>query len=153
MNISTHPNGFIQLGEGDKRFHIWSSDIKRQSVPTPIHNHRFTFRSKILYGTLIHIEYEIEQTRTGSHTKYIVDCREGAETKVTSTGIIVRPTIKQVSIFNKGDKYLFRKGLFHETRHIGFCVTEFEKLETDDKIVTTVLVPVGYEPENEFTRY
>ena len=56
-----HGNGFIQLDlNGKDRLHVWHPDLPKQEFPTPIHDHKFSFKSHILYGELTHIEYHAD---------------------------------------------------------------------------------------------
>lgn len=57
-----HPNGFVQLDiTPKKRLHIWGHpDIPKQKVAMPIHDHVYGFRSLVLGGRLVNINYEAD---------------------------------------------------------------------------------------------
>ncbi len=57
-----HPNGFVQVDiTPKKRLHIWGHpDIPKQKVAMPIHDHVYGFRSLVLGGRLVNINYEAD---------------------------------------------------------------------------------------------
>lgn len=70
--ISLHGLGFIQIIlAGNQRMHVWHPDLPRRKCyeHSAIHNHRFSFTSRVLKGTQVNqrCEVEIVKPETGSH--------------------------------------------------------------------------------------
>lgn len=68
--ISLHGLGFIQLVlDGDQRMHVWHPDLPRRSCyeHSSIHNHRFSFTSRVLVGTQRNVRVDVELVRDGTH--------------------------------------------------------------------------------------
>ncbi len=54
-----HGNGFLQFNLNDSdRIHVWSKEIPRQVQETQIHNHTFSFVSKVWHGSIRNILYD-----------------------------------------------------------------------------------------------
>ena len=66
-----HGNGFIQLDLTDRRrLHVWGDHrIPRQSVPSTIHDHTFSFKSTIILGQLVHREIGIFPDTSGAYER------------------------------------------------------------------------------------
>lgn len=68
--ISLHGLGFIQLVlGGDQRLHVWHPGLPRRDcyAHSAVHNHRFSFTSRVLKGTQINQRADIEIVRDGTH--------------------------------------------------------------------------------------
>lgn len=68
--ISLHGLGFIQLVlGGDQRMHVWHPALPRRDCyeHSAVHNHRFSFTSRVLKGTQINVRADVEIVRDGSH--------------------------------------------------------------------------------------
>lgn len=164
-----HGNGFIQLDLTDRvRLHIWGHpDIPRQSQPTPIHNHVFSFRSWCLIGRLVNVEYELE--RSGAEFQiYEAVTRQNEDTILVCdeelTGIRhVRTTVTVPEALNDGvsyemrSSYYFHRFNFHEIFTPEPTITVMKKdgptLAQGSGISPAILVPTGRTPDNDFNRY
>ena len=163
-NPRQHGNGFYQLdlsdGEHRYRLHVWDPEAPQaQVVPTPIHNHRFSFRSLVLYGSQHHVTYSIDAVRRGqsiqrpTHRIYRAYQRDGEDTELVSANLncVVRQTGHKV--IPMGHTYEFEWGHWHETPVPELTVTLLEKTEVIEAWRPCVLVPIGADPDNVFTRY
>lgn len=154
MELSFHPNGFLQItgGNGKKRVHVWSSDVPRQIRPTLIHNHRFEFTSRILYGTLLNVRYRI--VPGFAFYRHTPLAHEGRYTELIADGTMpCSAEIWTCEILTEGQSYHMSPYEYHMSIPWGFCVTEMTKIGENGKTEPSVLVPTGYEPDNEFTRH
>lgn len=158
--LRLHQNGFIQLDLPDEksRLHVWSEELpKAQDPRTPIHNHRFCFKSKIIVGELTHQEYiwvPAERARDGD-----VVCR-----LYTGSGdyqnLVLAPEPYEGAvweggtfIYQVGDEYHFQHGAYHDSWGKGLTATIMTKTETDCIPYATVVVPLGEGgPDNDFRR-
>lgn len=72
--ISLHGLGFIQvkLG-GNQRLHVWHPDLPRRSCfeHSAIHDHRFSFTSRVLVGEMFNIDYFAAPYGKRTHTAYL----------------------------------------------------------------------------------
>jgi len=151
---SVHPNGFFKYSFEDKKeLHVWASDIPRQKVPTPIHDHRFGFVSRVLEGTLVNIIYDIMVCTNGLYYLADVVVRGGEDTilVVNSESKYIISSVHH-DLYVAGDTYGMEPKIFHESRPHGFVVTEFVKTFQDESYTPRVLVPIGFTPDNTFIR-
>jgi hypothetical protein len=68
--ISLHGLGFIQLVlAGDQRLHVWHPGLPRRDCyeHSAVHNHRFSFTSRVLKGVQINVRADIEIVKDGTH--------------------------------------------------------------------------------------
>lgn len=68
--ISLHGLGFIQLKLGaEQRLHVWHPALPRRDCyqHSAIHNHRFSFTSRVLKGEQINVRADIEIVKEGTH--------------------------------------------------------------------------------------
>lgn len=156
-----HGNGFIQLDLTERtRLHVWGDKrIPRQKVSSPIHDHVFGFTSRIIVGRLINVVYTIEPRTFGEYRVYIPEIREGEDTILKGTGmvVIVEPIEVDMIAWGSGSaEYGMLAGDFHETfapdGPAATIMTKDDTLEIED-VLPRVLVPVTKVPDNDFNRY
>ncbi len=154
-DLRMHGNGFLQLELGDgARLHIWSDDLPpAQRVNTAIHNHRFSFNSNVLLGTLINKEYRFLSGGTGSYNIYVPEKKDGENTELVATGQSGDFKWRGDNVLQAGEGYRFRAGDFHETLWEGLTATYFRKTMTHYAFTPSVACPADLEPDNEFDRY
>jgi hypothetical protein len=154
-----HGNGFVQLDiTTSRRLHVWGdSRIPRQSVPSTIHDHTFSFRSRVYLGQLVHREIALVPITSGPYEKYYaVTNRGGEDTRLLKTPVRYEALITQETLLRAGDTYTFEARRFHETVAPWLCVTVIDK---DGPTLSqggpnpNVLVPFGLSPDNTFDRY
>src|SRR5271157_3325048 len=137
--------GFIQLKlSDDSRIHFWSPDIARPERDE-IHDHRYNFVSRVLYGTLTFDLYEptpIQRDGVWTHELFQTDCAPGhegnKEPKIYPVTITKRGTFDLV----EGSEYWFSSEQFHTTENTQFAVTYLER-ETKTKQFANVIKPRG----------
>jgi hypothetical protein len=72
-----HTNGFLKLtlpGSGHRdmnlRLHIWNGEDVPDASETDAHNHRWSFASRVLTGSLVHFRLLAESIRDGEYRHY-----------------------------------------------------------------------------------
>lgn len=164
-NIRVHGNGFIQMDLiGGMRLHVWHPDIPRQKVPTPIHNHRFSFTSRVVAGVIYHQEYSVYALAPGYHHqpsevyhRYTYDvgtpkvsALRRADTK--TFGLLQGPS----KDLRAGETYYFKAGAYHTTEPTvngGISATIMWKTGTDEEVEPSVMCQSDKEPDNEFLKF
>lgn len=155
-----HGNGFIQLDLGsnpDRRLHIWGHPaIPKQRVSTELHNHRFSYKSTILVGDIVHETYDLHKPNVEAGEGYdygIYECRaaEGEDTKLVHTGRYTCAHLVTERAYIQGDVYGHSAGLYHRVVPIEPSATLMTKTEVFD-LKPTVLVPRTQRPDNDFDR-
>jgi hypothetical protein len=153
-----HGNGFVQLDlTPQRRLHIWGDPrIPRQSVPSTIHDHTFSFRSVVYRGQLVHRVIALYSDEKGAYSMYYAVTNRGEDTRLVRTRERYDAIITAEHLLTAGSTYKFRAGEFHETVAPWLCVTVIDKdgptLSQGGKN-PNVLVPYGLEPDNTFDRY
>lgn len=152
-----HGNGFIQLDlEKGSRLHIWGHPaLPRQKVDTGIHDHRFGFRSKVIVGRVVNAIWRTQISEENpTHKIYIPKGHsdQSENTTLSDSGEVVRASISYSETMLAGESYVMHPRAFHETFTDRPSATIMTKTVSDDNHVARVLVPMGYEPDNEFHR-
>lgn len=122
-SITLHGLGFLQVKlQGHQRLHVWHPDLPRRSCCqwSQIHDHRFSFTSRVLVGTQINHMYRAKEVPSGdpmaTHLAYL---HEGSRSKFGN-----RPWILSAHIFvtrdyqiavNAGQDYSVDAYDFHST--------------------------------------
>ena len=151
-----HGNGFLQLDLRDGyRLNIWSPDLpSTQRVSTPIHDHRWSFTSRVLLGVQTHSEYAFDEEPEGTHEVYEV-CRNAVSEDTLLRGMGIYGTPRRLNDLRipAGDSYCFFKGLFHATPTPGYAMTLMCKYGVNPMHSTRVLCGRDLYPDNVFNRY
>ena len=161
--IRVHGNGFIQIdvpGHEGLRVHVWGHpDIPRQVNPTPMHNHRFGFESRVLEGCMVNTELTFAETvlddSAGTHIAYECVPRDDEDTELVPAKN-KRPFLlmdAKSTVIHRGSTYETKPVEFHETIPQGPTITLMQKKGLTDVAPPLVMVPVGLKPSNEFDRY
>jgi hypothetical protein len=163
-----HGNGFIQLDLTKRsRLHVFGDKrIPRQKVPTPIHDHVFTFESRVIVGRLINVIYEFiemgSQSPTAEFRIYSAQTREGDDTILVPTdtyGYVtpVQTDMVMAATVMGGNKYTMPSYWFHDSvapdGPTATIITKHGMTQRDGGGAPRVLVPRGQEPDNEFNRH
>lgn len=163
-----HGNGFIQLDlTKGSRLHIFGDPrIPKQKTRTPIHDHVFSFESRVIVGRLINVVYDFierpKQSPTAEFRIYFSQTREGDDTI-----LVPGDTYGSVSVINTdmvmastcmgGNKYTMPSYWFHESiapdGPTATIITKYGLTQAQGGGSPRVLVPVGVEPDNEFNRH
>lgn len=160
MKPRVHGNGFIQLELTESiRLHVWPDHtypIKKQKVDTGIHTHRFSFKSTVISGELVHITYRFHMIRDGSnlilgrptHRLYT----PGDDERLKPTEMIGQLSLLDKLILKPGDEYTFNAGKFHATLPVAdLSATLMEKRSVGTGPVY-VVCRIDEGPDNEFDR-
>ena len=157
LEVRRHGNGFLQVDlPNGTRLHIWNPELDAaQSVPTPIHDHRFSFRSIVLYGNLHHWVYDnlTPDSVMPTHHVYEAKPRHDEDTVLVDTGRVVRVGFPTCQTIPAGGSYSFGMHLFHETPIFEYAITVMKKLAPSPWHTPRVLCPWGMEPDNDYDRY
>lgn len=79
--ITLHGLGFVQVQlEGNQRLHVWHPELPRRACfeHSAIHDHRFTFVSRVLVGTQINHRYAARRHDLGEFVLYLHEGQRGA---------------------------------------------------------------------------
>lgn len=133
--ISLHGLGFIQLIlDGGQRLHVWHPDLPRRNcyAHSAIHNHRFSFNSRVLRGYQINqrVDLEIVKPETGTHQLISHNGprsdKGGRESyPVADVNVLYRPT----EVYGPGESYFMPAMEYHHTPVDGIVVTVMQKVE------------------------
>ena len=176
-DIRMHGNGFIQFDmehplddpyrhdtlfpetHRKSRIHVWSPDLHEcaqqdneedKITRTPIHNHKFSFQSEILFGKLQHIIYKIV---TGfDYNPYHAKPQKDENTILMPTWDWCSAEVTGMGLFTTGEQYRFESRLFHTSIASAPSMTELTKTY-EGYIYPRVLCRKGYTPDNEWNRY
>ena len=148
-----HGNGFIQVYLNPvTRLHIWSPEFPAtRVVNAQIHDHRFTFTSKILMGELHNVVYACTPYEKGEHMLSEVYC--GGYDKTKEPKPLHRIVMQRIEpeVYKPGDVYEFGgSGNFHETKCHGLTVTVMTKTAVDDTVWANVVSRYPEEPDHAF---
>ncbi len=157
-----HGNGFIQLDLDDRnRLHVWGDPrIPKQEVSTPIHDHVFDFRSRIIIGRLINMVYEYSPNPFGDYRVYKSAVREGKDTilePTSSVGYLEIEYAEMVSANSVSRDYALSEGKIHESfAPDGVAATVITKSAPTQAqgspMAPRVFIPIHLQPDNEFRR-
>lgn len=133
--ISLHGLGFIQvvLG-GNQRLHVWHPDLPRRDGydDSAVHNHRFSFTSRVLKGLQRNqrVDLEIVKPGTGgfdliSHNGPRSDKGGRESFPVASVNLHMREREE----YRPGEEYFMPALEYHHTPNSGIVVTVLQKHE------------------------
>ncbi|WP_433802964.1 hypothetical protein [Actinomycetospora sp. CA-084318] len=143
-----HPNGFLKAtlrGSGRSgryvRLHLWRPTDEAHGEPD-IHDHRWSFSSRVLFGALCHRTFVAEMAADGSHHHYRHRAPRSREFDFQLVG---RSSLheQKADLLAAGSVY----GLGHETLH------RVEPTSASDLVATLVIEhPERREDTNVFSR-
>ena len=147
-----HGNGFVQLYLDDvNRLHVYHPDLVAVRVANArIHDHRWTFHSKVLIGTLGHQTYDIVPTDFGRWSAKEVPGASNKEVPLQEVPNS-RCEIYLTGHYDivAGSSYVFSRRNFHKSHHSGITMTFIEK-RCDDGNPARVISPYGEVPDHAF---
>jgi len=159
-NIRIHGNGFIQadVGKGE-RIHIFGHPgVPRQIEPTPIHDHRFGFKSTVVFGSLVNVWYKFQPVSEDHRATHFACTFEPSRPGSEDTKLIAHrdktciPFLFNMVLKRSGAQYIMRPGEFHETLTNEPTITFMQKTVTDERLQPRVLCRIGHDPDNGFDR-
>lgn len=153
MDVRFHGNGFIQVYLNSvTRLHIWSPKFPATRVKNAqIHDHRFWFRSKVLFGELLHKEYVVSLNIRGEHGLY----KTHGHSKVAPLERIGRCDVVQSKLdtYPAGEEYDFGgPGKYHETNANHLTVTIMTKVKSDPTYFAHIVALDDHEPDHAFAK-
>lgn len=129
--ISLHGLGFIQVVLGGKqRMHVWHPDLPRRDCyeHSAIHNHRFSFTSRVLKGVQKNQRVDIELVRDGSHRLISHNgprSEKGGRLSYPVADCNVYP--RDLEVYEAGSEYFMPAYEYHHTPCDGIVVTVLTK--------------------------
>lgn len=141
--ISLHGLGFIQLVlPENQRLHVWHPDLPRRVCfeHSAIHNHRFSFSSRVLKGVQKNVRVDLELVRDGSHTIISHNgprsSKGGRESYPVAECNVHEHAVES---FAPGDEYVMPVHQYHYTPNSGIVVTVMRKLSESDIHANSVI--------------
>ncbi|CAH0184920.1 hypothetical protein [Peribacillus simplex] len=145
-----HPLGFVHSklcnihNIGDLRLHVWLDGFRNTQQPhMPIHDHIFNVNSFILSGTVTNHIYEVGKDNGHLYRVYEAQYNNGGSL-LSSTEELLTCRLKSSDKHSKGDFYIVKKEIFHEsTVDVGdFAATLVIATERDDTKRPRILGPI-----------
>jgi hypothetical protein len=105
--------GFVQLKiDADRRLHFWHPACTEKVSDEEIHDHRYSFESRILHGSMTHETWTFHQHPEGEWEMVEVSCSPGNPADSTT---ITRGVAERVSreTLTAGSVYRLPLGTFH----------------------------------------
>jgi hypothetical protein len=139
--------GFIQLKvDLHNRVHFYHNDLPILS-DNP-HDHRYSFTSHILQGTLEQTTFQWETSSHGGYSKQLVDCKADSNLQVSlAWGHITQALY---SSYATGSRYQIEADTLHTVSGIDNAVTHLIRGDTE-KEYAAVIVQKGDEPVCPFS--
>jgi hypothetical protein len=156
--ITLHGLGFIQVQlEADQRLHVWHPELPRRRCfeDSAIHNHRFSFVSKVLVGTQINTDCQVTPDEAGSHISYI---HEGPRSANGGRPWVPDGKVRVAELRRKevgaGQEYFIWAYHHHHTQPggNGKVATVMRKLGEGEKGAHSLCL-AGVEPDADFDRF
>lgn len=141
----------------ETRVHVWHPSIEKDGIVDSgkLHDHRFTLRSTVLCGDLVHTEFQLSPHAEGNWQAFpVVHARKAMKAEKTFDGTVTADPQRyfartQDYRLSAGDTYLFKKRHFHGTYVDGLVVTLVSKLDQED-VSARILAPAGSTPVHAF---
>jgi hypothetical protein len=134
--------GFIQLKLSDEeRMHFWLPELPAEERDE-VHNHRYTFHSRILDGTLVQQTYAIHPDLNGDCEIFETDCAPGKEGHPHA---FLSCFLKKTGSYNlaAGTDYLLDADTYHTTRDTRFAITLLRRPAQAEKVSASVVKKRG----------
>lgn len=156
--ITLHGLGFVQIQlQGSQRLHVWHPELPRRACfeHSAIHDHRFSFHSRVLVGEQRNIEYGEFASPDGDYMLYL---HEGARTACGGRPWVPdgRVHLRVVADFtvSPGNSYEQKAYHFHRTEPAGNgrVATIMQKTAEFSRGAHSTC-RVGVEPDTDFDRY
>ena len=137
--------------------HVWHPDLPRRSCyeHSAIHNHRFSFVSRVLKGTQFNQRCDIEVVKPGTGTHKLIS-HNGPRTSLGSRESYpvadVNVIKREMESYTPGQEYYMPAMHYHHTPCTGIVVTLMTKIEETDLHATSVC-KTGIEFDYGFDRF
>jgi hypothetical protein len=154
--ISLHGLGFIQLVlPGNQRMHVWHPELPRRDCfeHSAIHNHRFSFNSRVLKGVQKNVRVDLELAKDGSHTVISHNGPRSAQGGRLSYPVAECNVHEHaVESYGPGEEYVMPVHQYHYTPNSGIVVTVMRKLE-ESQIHANSVIRKGVSFHYDFDRF
>jgi hypothetical protein len=117
---------------GRQRLHVWHPDLPRRDcyAHSGIHNHRFSFRSRVLVGQQKNVRVDLELARDGTHDIISHNGPRSDKGGRESYPVAVcNVHEREVETYGPGEEYLMPVHEYHHTPNDGIVVTIMQKIE------------------------
>jgi hypothetical protein len=154
--ISLHGLGFIQLVlPSDQRMHIWHPDLPRRNCyeHSAVHNHRFSFSSRVLKGTQRNVRADVEIVKEGTH---LLISHNGPRSE--KGGRLSYPVAecnvhhRAMECYGPGEVYYMPALEYHHTPVEGVVITVMQKQDSG-KIHANSVITKGVDFHYDFDRF
>ena len=157
--ISLHGLGFIQLVlGGNQRMHVWHPDLPRRDCyeHSAVHNHRFSFTSRVLKGTQVNqrCDIEIVKPETGSHLLISHNgprSPKGGRESYPVADVNVHE--RAVERYEPGQEYFMPAMEYHHTPCVGIVVTLLKKQDESTTLHANSTCRRGVDFHYDFDRF
>jgi hypothetical protein len=157
--ISLHGLGFIQvvLG-GSQRMHVWHPELPRRDcyAHSAVHNHRFSFTSRVLKGVQINQRCDLEFVAAGDGSHMLISHNGPRSEKggrlsspVAEVNVYERPELER---YEPGQEYFMPAYEYHHTPCKGVVVTVLKKHE-EHEIHANSVCRKGVDFHYDFDRF
>jgi hypothetical protein len=133
--ISLHGLGFIQLVlEGSQRMHVWHPDLPRRACyeHSAVHNHRFSFTSRVLKGQQVNQRCDLEYVKPGDGSHLLISHngpRMPTGSRLSYPVCDVNVIGRGIEFYGAGEEYHMPAMEYHHTPCEGIVVTVLKKHE------------------------
>ncbi|WP_059415531.1 hypothetical protein [Cupriavidus basilensis] len=157
--ITLHGLGFIQVQlPNNQRLHVWHPELPRRRCfeHSSIHDHRFSFRSRVLVGTQVDIGYRHYPAEESG--EYVMYLHEGARTARGGRPWVPDGRCDLIQDYRRaieaGNEYRIRAYVYHRTEPggNGKVATLMYKSEEFRKGSHSTC-RIGIHPDADFDRY
>lgn len=156
--ITLHGLGFVQVQlQGDQRLHVWHPELPRRSCfeHSAIHDHRFSFISRVLVGEQINHRYTPREDDNGEFVLYLHEGKRqaGGGRPWTPDGR-AHMDLQGVDLIYAGGQYMTPGYDYHRTEPggDGRVATVMKKL-CEGQAGAHSTCRYGVQPDTDFDRY
>lgn len=133
--ISLHGLGFIQVVlDANQRLHVWHPDLPRRNCyeHSAVHNHRFSFTSRVLKGVQVNQRCDIEVMKPEAGTHVLISHNgprsdKGGRLSYPVADVNIYP--REIERYEPGQEYFMPAMEYHHTPCVGIVVTLMRKHE------------------------
>lgn len=149
-----HGNGFIQVWVGKGvRLHVWHPDCPKMDPYVGVHDHRFSFRSKIIRGRVVNRTWDADADGTAYDILTPGTGSEQDSWRLYSTGLMCSLTNGHEDVWGEGEEYGVNIGQIHDgLAHTPMAATLMQVTGRDRDHIVRVLCPTGLRYHHEFKR-
>jgi hypothetical protein len=137
-------------GHLEQRLHLWHSSLVRKGIQGhgDCHNHRFSFVSQVLCGTIVNETWDLRAFEAGDYGLYEVEHARAAQQRTGAFDgecrLVTRCHAAPIGRdwVHAGHSYEFKRGEFHRSSCLGLTVTLVTKFDQKEERAR-ILCPYG----------